>query len=440
MKIFSIKVFLIILSLLFSTYSSARCVSKNSTWTGRDQSALGTQLGNINITSDYLQPVGTLLSSSVISFSQSTLFSDPNTVLYECDASDKNDIYEMFATNGDEWTSGYNDLGAIDGYPNYFGTWIPYTGLKLTHLNSGQPYTRFWQQYPITTYGESNGKIQIRLKDLSPIKAEIIKVSTLSTRGGSTSNWCTKLAPTTGRGTYSCNQPNAYTVVKLPGFRSYPPVGADSNRNYTGFSWQYWLSIGLNGSPASTYSHSATCVLRNVTPVVIFPAISVSQLNAGEEVSSQFRVEVECDNASVSGIANNQTSMGLQVTPSAYQTAKKLNLVTSKNAVRYLLSDGYGIDSSIATGVGIELSAANNGQKLNFVGWSNCVTSSVCGASSDEGWFPVLTSSSSLGGSVAGYKNYMINLTATLKKLPNQSEPIVPGIVDAKAYVLIKVQ
>ena len=34
-------------------------------------------------------------------------------------------IYEVFATNGDDRVGGYYDLGAQDGNPNYYATYFP---------------------------------------------------------------------------------------------------------------------------------------------------------------------------------------------------------------------------------------------------------------------------------------------------------------------------
>ena len=432
--------FIVLLS-LYSVTAEARCVRKNTTATGADKSGLGTGLGNINMTSAYLQPIGTILGSSVTSWSQSPLFPDPDTVLYECDLADKNDIYELFATNGDDRHGGFHDIGKIDGYENYFATWFPYTAIKFTHMNSGKPFTRFWQQTPITTYGTDNGKIQIRVRDISAMKVDLIKVSTIPPQGGA-SYYCgsNSMAPTTGNSTYTCSQPNAYVIFKGPTGFTYPKEGTDSAYNYQGFNYSWWMSIGMNGSPVSGYSHTATCAARNVTPLVELPRISASQLNAGQTTSNVFDITVECDNGVVSGVNSNQTSIGLQTSLAVYQKALQLGLVNSAGGVEYLLSDGYGSIPSVATGVGITLSNTTTGQRMPFVGWGGCTESTPCNQTTakNAGWFPVLTGSTPIGSSSTGYTSYLIQLTATLSRLPGQQAQ--PGIIDAKAYVLIKVQ
>jgi len=109
-----------------------------------------------------------------------------------------------------------------------------------------------------------------------------------------------------------------------------------------------------------------------------------------------------------------------------------MGLVTSGGAVTHLLSNGYGTDPSIATGVGISLRNAANGSAMNFLGWSG--TSS--GASS--GWYPVLAGAHNTGSTTQNYTNYSQTITATLSTLPGMTAK--PGKVNATAYVLVKVQ
>ncbi len=113
---------------------------------------VGTALGRVNLTSTYLQPVGTPLGTSVFDLTSGTRYPDPNKVLYECDAGDAGQIYEVFATNGDDRVGGYYDLGAQDGNPNYYATYFPYVGIRLTHLDSGKvlPATGSRRRLPAT--------------------------------------------------------------------------------------------------------------------------------------------------------------------------------------------------------------------------------------------------------------------------------------------------
>ncbi|WP_082428165.1 fimbrial protein [Pseudomonas endophytica] len=396
----------------------------------RDNNTAQLTFGRINLTSAHLQPVGTPLGSVVISPASATGLTS-ETLMWECDLTDANDLYELFATNGDDRVGGFWDIGAADGLPNYFATWFPYVAVKLTHVNSGQVYTRYWQQARITEYDTVGTKIQIKAKHLSMIQAELVRVSSLPPSSGSVSNYCSGTAPTTGAGIYSytCTQPNGYIQFQGGGIKS-DSVGEDSSRNYR--FWGARNGVGYGMRAAASISYTATCVARNVTPVVTFLPVTAAELNQGITRSSDFTIELECDNTVNSGTATNQTALGIQVAQSAYSQAQSMGLVTSGGAVTHLLSNGYGSDPSVATGVGISLRNATDGSAMNFLGWSNTGT----GASS--GWYPVLEGANNTGSNTQGYTSYSQTITATLGALPGLTAN--PGKVNATAYVLVKVQ
>ena len=197
---------------------------------------VGTALGRVNLTSTYLQPVGTPLGASVFDLTSGTRYPDPNKVLYECDAGDAGQIYEVFATNGDDRVGGYYDLGAGTATP----TTTPPTSLRRHPPDpSGfrQGFTRYWQSAPITRYATVGSKIQIRVKDFSAIRADLIRISSLP--GAGASNYCgysagnplVGMASTTGNSNYTCTQPNGYVTFQGPGIAS-DPIGSDSATNY----------------------------------------------------------------------------------------------------------------------------------------------------------------------------------------------------------------
>ncbi len=437
---------IIMISLLIAGNASATCtrVTPNID-AGCDACGVGIGLGSINITSAYLQPVGTPLGSTVVNFINAPRYISSgggDRVLYECDATDKDSIYEVFATNGDDRVGGYNDVGSVDGYDNYFATYFPYVGLKLTDINSGLTFTQFWQQIPITSYATKGNKIQIRVKDFGPIRADLIRVSTLPGQG--VSNYCgyssgnllSGMASSTGTASYSCIQPNGYITFKGPGIAT-DPIGSDSATNYSTWGTGRWMAMGMGTAPVSTLSHAVTCAVRNVTPLVLLPTISVQSLENGGASKASFSISVECDNSVVSGTSSGGTALGLQVPHDSYLTAQQLGLVNSSGGVSYLLSDGYGTDSTIATGVGITLSNTSTGADMNFLGWGAC-TSTSCPRGNAVGWYSVLDGASSSGSLASGYTSYNTTLTATLEQIPGQT--VVAGKVNAKAYVWVRVQ
>ncbi|SDU89700.1 fimbrial protein [Pseudomonas mucidolens] len=392
--------------------------------------------GRVNLSSSYLQPVGTPLGSVVVSPAAAPGLTS-ETVLWECDLSDADSIYEVFATNGDDRVGGHWEIGngsgttINDGLPGYYATWFPYVGIKLTHLNSGLVYSRYWQQAKITAYDTVGAKIQVKAKHLSMVQADLARVSSLPPTSGSGSNWCGGMATTSGSGVYNyaCTQPNGYIQFRGGGIVS-DAVGSDSNTNY--YFWGQYNGIAFGMRSAATISYTATCVARNVTPVVTFMPITAAELSQGMTRSSDFTIDLECSNTASSGTATNQTALGIQVSQSAYAQAQSLGLVTSGGGVTHLLSNGYGSDSSVATGVGISLQNASNGTAMNFLGWSST------GTGASGGWYPVLAGASSSGSNMSGYTNYSQTITATLSALPGLT--VKPGKVNATAYVLVKVQ
>jgi hypothetical protein len=391
--------------------------------------------GKINLTTTYMQPVGTPLGSASVAAAAAPGLS-PETVLWECDSRDANDIYELFSTNGDDRVGGYWEIGngagasSNDGLPGYYATWFPYVGIKVTHVNSGKVLTRYWQQSRITDYDTVGNKIQIKAKHLSVLHADLARVSSLPPPGGSGSNFCGNMAPVNGSSSYTCTQPNAYIQFRGPGILS-DKVGSDHNVNYLFHGAGNGIAFGMRSS--ATISYAASCVARNVTPVVSFMPITDTELNQGMTRSSDFTIELECASNVVSGTAADQVALGIKVlSADAYSQAQALGLLTSGGGVRYLLSNGYGRDPAVATGVGVSLRHAASGEAMNFL------ASEAVGGGASAGWYPVLSGATDKGAGQSGYGQYVHTITATLSALPGLSAK--PGTVNATASVLVKLQ
>lgn len=422
---------------LLSATASAVCIKgPDFVKTTNDSYGVGIGLGNINVTSSDIQPPGTVLASTVFNFSDNPRYKGPDSILYVCDITDVNNIYEVIATNGDDRNGGYWDMGGIyDGNPNVYGTWFRYVGLRLTHVNSGTVFTRNYQRIPMTRYAVSadGKKINIRVKDFSPIRADAIRISNIPP-SGARSDYC---GTAISSGSYTCNQPNGYVSFCSPGSGNvaYCDSG-DSALDYTGWWYDNWMALNMGTAPASTLTTTATCVAKNVTPVVVFPTISRKELENGQQARSAFTVSVRCENAAVSGVASSQTALGLQVPYASYQSAQTLGLVNSSGGVSHLLSENYG-QSDIASGVGIQIANASDGVLRQFLGWDRCSTVGGCATGNSGGWYPV-RAGATLVSSSGGVSEYLINFNAFLTRLPGMQ--VTPGRVDARAYVWVKVQ
>ncbi|HFZ8996647.1 TPA: fimbrial protein [Citrobacter freundii] len=403
--------------------------------TEEDSLGTGLALGRINVTSSQIQPAGTVLASSVVRFSDNPLYRGPDQVLWVCDLSDANNIFEIIATNGDDRNSGFWDLGAEEGIPNVFATYFKYVGLRLTHVNSGLVFTRNYQRIPMKNYGLSDDgtKIHIRVKDFSPVRAEAIRISK-NTTDGAPGNACGQITS----GSYSaCVQPNGYVSFCSPGSKgdeAYCDSG-DSSTSYVGWWKDNWMALNMGMAPASTLTTTATCVAKSVTPVVIFPKISRAELENGNKARASFTVTVSCENTATSGVMQNQTAMGLQVSYESYLAAQTLNLVNGSGGVSHLLSGRYG-DADIARGVGIQIANASDDVVRQFIGWGRC-TDTSCATGASGGWYPVTDGATSISN-VDGISDYLINFNAYLVKIPG--ETVTPGKVDAQADVWVKLQ
>lgn len=434
---------LFILLILSSAPVRANCTKTSVPRTGDSHTAL-IPFGKINLTDTYLQPVGTQLATVIV---PSTNYTDDGasgaSVLWQCDAADVKSVYFLVATNGDDRIGGFYDIGAANGLHDVYATWFGYVGIRQSM--SGVSFSRYWKKVPLTTYATtSEGKIQIRLQDIPPLVAELYRVSTLPGMA-SPSHFCGDnnndgkgigLASPAGR-LYSCNQPNSY--IQLSGDSNvkfsfaHDNAGEDSSTLYRFFGANN--GYGYSMRTANSLFQADTCVARNTTPLVILPAINAAALENGESSSANFSVQIECSDWARSGLTNNQTAIGFQVSPESFSAAKYLDLVNASGGVTTLVSDRY-FDSTMAHGVGITLSNSRS-RRMNFVGQPGTV-SIESGGGKAAGWYPVLDGAVEAGSAAADYTTYNSVFTATLAKIPGVK--VTPGKVSATVYVLVKMQ
>ena len=430
---------LFMINLLWAAQAEALCEQVYNGVQTSDGSSAQISIGRISLTSAHLQPVGSSLGSALVSASNAPGLS-AETVLWQCDLKDKNQIFELFATNGADRVGGYWEVGAgagasaSDGLSGYFATYFGYVGIKLTHLNSGITFTRYWQESPISQYDIVGEKIQIKAKHLSMVQAELARVSALPPASGSSSDQCAGIAQGSASSIagYTCAVPNAYIQFKGPGIAS-DRAGSDANTNRTFVGARNGVAFGLRS--AASISYNVACAVRSVTPVVTFARVTAQQLNTGQTVESDFSIELECNDFALNPV-NAQSLFGIQVSPGAYEEAQKLGLVTSDGAVTYLLSTGYDRDSSIATGVGIRLRQNATGNSMNFVGQPGAPIG-LAGSRGAGGWYPIREGELS-GASGSGSSIYTQSITAILSALPGMTAK--SGKVDAMAIVRVKVQ
>ncbi len=434
--------FILLNLLLITSLSASAICSKGPNFqnTEKDSLGLGLSLGTVNITSLAIQPVGSPLGSNTVVFANNPRYKSPDDILWVCDIADVNNIFEIIATNGDDRNGGFFDLGAADGYPHYYGTLFSYVAIRLTHVNSGLPFTRNYQRIPMKNYAVSadGTRIYIRVKDFSPVRADLIRVSTTSPRGQAASDWCGRVTQLTS-GLYNCNQPNGYVSFCSPGSPDAYCDSGDSAYSWTGWAYDNWMALNMGSStiPGAYLVSIPTCVAKSVTPLVLFPTISVDDLNKGQSAQANFNVRILCEGFSQSGDRRGMTAMGIQVSYASYLAAQQLGLVNLSGGVTHLLPDNLG-QAGAAGGVGIRYANASDGVLRNFLGWYQCQVS-TCQMGSTGGWYPAREGATQItNGGTTGLSEYVTNFNAYLTRIPN--ETVTPGKVEASAEVLVKVQ
>lgn len=461
--------------LLVSSFSYASCSGiMGRAITGYDYDTASLGVGRVNIMGNYLQPIGTVLATGISNYSTITQgglsgLSDDAIILTCTLRTDKATLAWAYATNGDSRVGGFY---AIPGNPGFYATQFPYVGIKLELEGGGGTFTRTWQQSTLTVQTEdtANGGFVIRKKHIPKVIATLVKWSQaygLSTDADGNkvgSTWCAAgnetIIPTSQTSNQNqvwsadyytvngvsrgCGQPNGY--INLLGTGGYEVrIGKDSNADYYG--WEYSVPVGLNGSPSALFSYTPSCVVRTTTPYVQFPTVSVSQLVAGQTVSSNVAVTLECDNTMNKSISTSAVSIGLQPSLKAYNNAVTLGLINATSGgVTYLVSDDY-TGATMAKGVGIILKNAD-GNSINFVSWAGCVpiassSTSYCPTFSSlsdmrsAGWDPIMSASTQISQDmVNATTSYRKNYVATLSRIGTMMP--TAGKIKATATVLVR--
>lgn len=383
----------------------------------------------INVSDPGFQPYGSLIASSVAPFTQygSTSGYNPEYVFFRCEAKDT--VYEMFSTNGDDvysgWYQGGDSVGNSLGIRSAYRTAWPNVLLRLTHLETGQLFTDVWQQRPLTGLDiDSRGYQLVKAKNLSAVRAEIF-----SAPKDPSYNY---YSDTASSQLYAYSQPAAYIAIKGPGL-SYPTVGQTQYGNWSGWYGNWPGAIGLYNRV--TLKRYPTCSVSSVTPYVVFPSISVSEINAGSSRVMPVQISIRCQSAAVSSTSANGTAIGIKASSGALAASSSLGLVNAQGGLAYLVSDRYG-QSGIAQGVGIRL--LRNGTSINLLANEDSAKGS---GAAGRGWYPVIGSAATLTSTVNGVSQYTETFQARLEKLSTGTMPAVsPGKVEATAQVVIRVQ
>lgn len=370
-------------------------------------------------TASNFQPDGTLLAAATSSFSTFALNTgyDPERVLFRCAAADADQLFEMYATNGDNSYAGMNEDGAIAGnVPSGFATYVRNVVIRLTNLSTGEYYSRLWKGRRLTNLDtDSSGRVLVKAKNFSNIYTELFRIDYARPGTNNAASY-----------TYAYTQPNAYIAFKGPGIYG-PEEGTDSALNWPGWYLTWPASIGLYNYV--TFRRTSICAVTNFTPTVILPRISVAELNNGSASSAEFSVDFQCQTDITSGVNAGAVAMGFLVPAANAAKAQTLGLMNGSGGVSHLVSDNYGV-AGMASGVGIRIYRNNSPIYL--------LSKNVTQTGNNGGWYGILQGAQNMTGTVSGGNSYTENFRAELSKISGQT--VTAGAVNAHAQVVIRVQ
>ncbi|MDV7104492.1 fimbrial usher protein StbD [Vibrio sp. TH_r3] len=387
--------------------------------------------GTININSGTaFQPDGTVLASSVASFLTSanrTAYGEKQ-VLYRCDLSDKDELYEFYATNGDDDRAGKQE---VPTQPGAYYTDYRYAASRFTNLVTGEYYSRYWKARrldPSEMFADSN-YIYVHAGIFSDVAIEVIKVSNDTENDGADS----------GRYTPTSNRTLAYIAFKGGGLSSGLSVGCD----HGGGCYSGWYSDwpgGWGWQNQLTFVRGAYCKVTDYTPHIMFATVSNEYLDGGGTVTGDFSVGLMCETDAVSGTsANTSTSSSITTRPvsmgflanssNAISKAQTLGLTSTGGGLTYLLSNNYG-EPGIAQGVGIRIYDSNNRAM-------QLLPSLLTGTGNSGGWYGY-QELTQLAATEVDHNIYRGNFSASLEKLPG--ETITAGRVYGQVQIIVSFQ
>lgn len=385
--------------------------------------------GVININSGHLfQPEGSILAASTATFlgSANRTPYGGKQVLFRCDITDKDDLWEYYATNGDASRAGRY---AVPGIPGAYFSDYKYAAFRLTNLTTGEYYSRYWKARKLDANDmfQDENYIYVHAGVFSDVAIEVIKVADDPNNNGYDY----------GRFTPSSSQQQGYIAFKGGGRSPSLSIGCDHNTCYSG--WYSDWPGGWGWQNQITFVRGAYCQVSNYTPHVLFPTMTANSLNEGESIQSTFNIDLLCELNAASGTTPNTSTAHDEVRPiaigllassaNAVNQAQLLGLTTGSGGLTHLLSNNYG-SPGVAQGVGIKISDSA-GNPLNLL------PNRVTGTGNLGGWYG-FKEITHLESSDATSESYRGNFTASLEKL--NGETVTAGVVYAQAQIIVSFQ
>lgn len=414
--------------LLFITLSlsaiNANATCARQTWTAPGDYAPG-PMGwptsiNVAAVSSPLQPTGTVIAETTAPMTQFGRAGgyDPELILYICDAADAGSLYELYATDGGVDFAGKHEDGLAYGIPGGYRTALQNTVARITHLGTGEYFSRFWKERPLTGLDtDVSGNILVKAKNFATIRAELIKVPTYH-------GWSYTDA------IYNYSNSFGFITFKGPGLPTWN-INAGDNSQHIWHGWYaHWPgSIALHNQ-GLTVRREPHCVFLTVTPSVSFTPMSAGLLNSGGNATQGFNLSYQCENSYAPGVAAGEFSYAFKVGAETVAAAPSVGInVGGGSGVTHLLDNGYVSNPGSAKGVGIRITDLDTTTDINLA-----TSELVMGGGNPDGWYPAAGGIPSVSGSTTVWSRSFL---ATLEALPG--ETATGGTVQATARVFIRI-
>ncbi|MFC5429585.1 fimbrial protein [Paraburkholderia denitrificans] len=345
-------------------------------------------------------------------------------VLFRCSPEAAYAMYEYYSTNGSSATAGSWDASQLSGIAGTYRFPQKDVVSRVTNLDTGDVVTRNWKMRPMSGVDrDEQNWFLVKVKNFSRYKVDLFQCK----RCGSTND--------------DAQQPIAYVAFKGGSdghdgkISSGLSPGADHSSNYSGRpdEWPGAINPKLD---LKTRINTVTCAVRNTTPMVRFPPMSVAELNSYHGVTMPLTIDIQCEKNFInndSGTSALKTAMGIMAREENAASARPLALVTGGDAVTYLLSDGYGKKLNVAKGVGVKLTRPNNSD-MYFL--TKRYTTEY---GARDGWYPVLQDATQTG-SDTNWNYYTRTVNATFEAFKPKQYTVTPGKYNATADVVISIQ
>ncbi|MDR6965087.1 fimbrial protein [Shewanella putrefaciens] len=397
--------------------------------------------GKINIASDLVQPVGSILANTgpmeMVQYGRRYTPFDPEQVLYVCSSDEEGLLYEGYVVNRAD------DRGHLVTEPNMpentYASIVQRLGWRAKNLTTGKYFTHKWQLRPFTGLDRDiYGRLLVKAKNFSAVEFEFIKVpSPVMTDLGSynapnTSNFGLYFSPFAYIFIISHNTgPTATPTNRIP--RCYE--GADYFTCPASGDLYPYIPASISNVDQARVGRYAGCQIVSVTPSVTFDPISVPELNTGGSRRGKIEITYNCDNNAFFGISAESHALGFKVTDASKNVANSFGFKTTGTAVTKLFSNNYG-DSGVARGVAIDIFPEHYPVPMNWL-----TNNSLLEGGNLAGWYK--PNGIRVNALTEPFAVYKARYDVKLSKFTPLSQPdvsVTAGTVYATAEVLLILQ